>query len=268
MASNAVSYEFFAETLHKAGAELSKRQGQKLKIERKRDWSLVTEADLASEKVILEQIRRYFPDDLILSEEAGLSSSDRKAGSHIWIVDPLDGTTNYANGYPFFCISMARCRFRDDGLIESRVGAVLDAARGRLYHAARGEGATVDGRKLTVSPARDFAQCFLCTGFYYKKDKDLAREIDRFANVAQSCQSIRRDGAAALDLAFVAEGIFDAFWETGLAPWDVAAGNLLVAEAGGKVRNYLEKRPEFYDLEDATVIAGSATAVDSLVSLL
>lgn len=268
MASSAVSYEFFAETMNRAGDELAKRQGQKLKIETKRDTSLVTEADLASEKVILESIRRHFPDDLILSEEAGLSSMDRKPGTHIWIIDPLDGTTNYANGYPFYCISIARGRFRPDGRIESEVGAVYDAARGRLYHAAKGQGATVDGKKIQVSPNRPFAHCFLCTGFYYMKDKDLTREIERFARVAQQCQSIRRDGAAALDLAFVAEGIFDAFWETGLAPWDVAAGNLLVREAGGQVRNYLQKTPEFYDLEDATVIAGSASAVDSLVSLL
>jgi myo-inositol-1(or 4)-monophosphatase len=254
--------------MRRAAAELARRQGQKLKIETKHDASLVTEADLASEKVILEQIRRHFPADLILSEEAGLSSVDRKPGTYIWIIDPLDGTTNYANGYPFYCISMARGRFRADGRIESQVGAVYDAARGRLYHAAKGQGATVDGKKIQVAAQRDFSQCFLCTGFYYKKDKDLAREIERFATVAQRCQSIRRDGAAALDLAFVAEGIFDAFWETGLAPWDVAAGNLLVSEAGGKVRNYLQKSPEFYDLEDATVIAGAASAVDSLVTLV
>lgn len=268
MATDAVSYEFFAETLSKAGAELEKRQGQKLQVSTKRDTSLVTEADLASERVILDCLSRHFPNDLVLSEEAGLSSQDRKPGSHIWIIDPLDGTTNYANGYPFYCISMARATFRADGRIESRVGAVFDAARSRLYHAEKGKGATVDGRPLRVAPARDFSLCFLCTGFYYMKDRDLAREIERFASVAQKCQSIRRDGAAALDLALVAEGVFDAFWETGLAPWDVAAGNLLVAEAGGKVRNYAEKTPGFYDLEDATVIAGSVTAVDSLVPLV
>lgn len=263
-----VSYEFFAETLALAGAELARRQGQRLKVQVKRDTSLVTEADLASEKVIIERISRFFPDDLILSEEAGLSSKDRKPGSRIWVIDPLDGTTNYANSYPFYCISVARGVFRADGRIESEAGAVFDAARGRLYHAAKGQGATVDGRPLRVAPARDLAQCFLCTGFYYMKDRDLAREIERFAAVAQACQSIRRDGAAALDLALVAEGIFDAFWETGLAPWDVAAGNLLVSEAGGKVRNYGEKVPGFYDLEEPTVIAGSATAVDSLVPLV
>lgn len=268
MAPVAVSYEFFAETLAKAGAELARRQGQKMKVETKRDTSLVTEADLASEKVILDQIRRHFPDDLVLSEEAGLSSTDRRPGTRIWIIDPLDGTTNFANGYPFYCISMARGVFRPDGRIDSEVGAVFDAARGRLYHAEKGRGATVDGRKIQVAPERELAQCFLCTGFYYKKDRDLAREIERFATVAQKCQSIRRDGAAALDLALVAEGIFDAFWETGLAPWDVAAGNLLVSEAGGRVRNYLEKTPGFYDLEDATVIAGAASAVDSLVPLV
>lgn len=266
--ASTVTYEFFAETLHKAGEELTRRQGQKLKIETKRDTSLVTEADLASEKVLLDRIKRYFPDDLILSEEAGLSSQVRKPGSHIWIIDPLDGTTNFANSYPFYCISVARCQFRPDGRIDSLAGAVYDAPRGRLYHAERGKGATVDGRKLQVAPKRDFAQCFLVTGFYYMKDKDLAREIERFASVAQKCQSIRRDGAAALDMALVAEGVFDAFWETGLAPWDVAAGHLLVSEAGGQVRNYRPKTPGFYDLEDPTVISGSASAVESLVPLL
>jgi myo-inositol-1(or 4)-monophosphatase len=265
---NSVMYEFLAETLARAGQELSTRRGTKLDVRFKADASLVTEADLASEKVIIERIQRHFPDDLIYSEEAGLSAAGRPEGGHIWVVDPLDGTTNYANGYPFYCVSIGRGRFRRDGTIEILSCGILDGARDRVYYAGLGEGAYLDGKPIQVAAARDLAKCFLVTGFYYMKGDDLEREITRFARVAQSCQSIRRDGAAALDLAFVAEGIYDAFWEVGLQPWDVAAGTLLVAEAGGRVRNYDANAPGPYDIEGVGVVAGSPSAVSQVASLL
>lgn len=261
-------YEFLREMMAEAGAELQSRQGKGLQIEVKADSSLVTEADLASERVLIERIQQVYPEDKILSEEAGLSSVDRTPGTYIWVIDPLDGTTNYANGYPFYCVSVGRGRFRLDGSIEMVSGAVLDPSRDRFYYAGLGEGAFVDGRPLRVAPARDFPRCFLVTGFYYLRGAGLDVEIERFARVAQQCQSIRRDGAAALDLAMVAEGIYDAFWETGLKPWDVAAGTLLVSEARGTVRNYEEKSEKPYDIEGIGVIAGSQTATATIAGLL
>jgi len=261
-------YEFLAETMSLAGQELAVRRGHKLHVDFKADTSLVTEADLASEKVILDRLRRYFPGDKIYSEEAGLSSQDRTPGSYIWVVDPLDGTTNYANGYPFYCISIGRGRFTDEGRIRIETGAILDAPRERLYYASRGEGAFVGAERLRSAAPRDFEKCFLVTGFYYMKGPALQSDIARFARVAERCQSIRRDGAAALDLALVAEGVFDAFWERGLAPWDVAAGSLLVEEAQGHVCNYPEYATKLYDIEGIGVIAGSSTAVEAIAGTL
>ena len=264
---NSEMYDFMGETLLAAGKELHKRRGEKLEINFKADASLVTEADLASEKVIIDRIQRHFPDDLIYSEEAGLSSRRRHPGTYIWVIDPLDGTTNFANGYPFYCISIGRGRFRADGTIEILTSGILDAARGRVYYAGLREGAYVDERPIHVAAERDLSKSFLVTGFYYMKGDALAAEIERFARVAQACQSIRRDGAAALDLAFVAEGIYDAFWEVGLQPWDLAAGSLLVSEAGGGVRNYADLGTP-YDIEGQGVIAGSLSAVRQVASLI
>jgi myo-inositol-1(or 4)-monophosphatase len=260
-------YDFIRDTAHAAGEALARCRATDLDVRLKADSSLVTAADLASERAIIERIRQRFPDDLVLSEEAGLSSVERRPGTHIWIIDPLDGTTNFANGYPFYCVSIGRGRFRADGSIEIVNGAILDAARGRLYYAGLGEGAYVDGRPIAAAAPRELARCFLVTGFYYMKDDDLDREIRRFARVAQACQSIRRDGSAALDLALAAEGVFDAFWEVGLQPWDVAAGALIVSEAGGLVRNYAAD-VHGYSVEGTGIIAGSAQAVRQIAELL
>ena len=263
---NSKTYNFLAETMALASNELSKHRGEALKVSVKPDSSIVTEADLASEKVIIDRIRRHYPDDHIYSEEAGRSSQLRTSGSYIWIIDPLDGTTNYANGYPYYCISIGRGQFGPDGKIQMLHGSVFDAVRQRHYYAGLGEGAYVDDKRIHVAPPRELKQSFLVTGFYYMQGKDLRREIERFARIAEQCQSVRRDGAAALDLALVAEGVFDAFWEMGLQPWDVAAGSLLVSEAGGHNRNYGVKPDQSYDLEAAGIISGSPGVVASIAS--
>jgi myo-inositol-1(or 4)-monophosphatase len=265
---NTETYKFFHETLLQAGQELKKREGRPFEVKVKADTSLVTEADLASERVIVSQISKYFPGDTILAEESGLSHNDRIPGTYIWIIDPLDGTTNFANGYPFYCISVGRGRFREDGSIEMLVGGIWDAPRSRLFYAELGNGAYVDGRKLKVAPARDFAKAFLVTGFYYNQGDQLQGQIERFGRIASQCQTIRRDGAAALDLAYVAEGIYDAFWELGLQAWDLAAGTLMVSEAGGVVRNYPQDAGTRYGIEGIGVIAGSGAAVETISSLL
>ena len=259
---------FLEETLRLAGKELLNRYGEKLVIQTKSDASLLTDADLASESLIIDRIRRQFPDDKIYSEEAGLLSKERIPGTHIWIIDPLDGTTNFANNYPFFCVSIGRGRFLDDGSIEMIMGGIFAPTQEKTFVAALGQGAFCNGTRLTIAPFRPLPKAFLVTGFYYKKGDDLFREVNRFARVADLCPSIRRDGSAALDLALVAEGIFDGFWELGLQPWDVAAGSILVSEAGGVLRNYDSKEELRYNLEKDGIIAGSKGIVQDIAGLL
>lgn len=265
--------DFIDETLRLAGAELKTRFGGQNNVRAKKDTSLVTDADLAAEKIVLDRIAKYFPEDAIISEESGYHRVSRAPGQYVWIVDPLDGTTNFANGFPFFCTSIARCQFTADGHIQSVAGGVGDPIHDSIYLAARGAGATKNGARMSVHPDRALEQSFLVTGFYYTKGDDLDREINRFRKVAQSCQSIRRDGAAALDLALVASGVYDCFWERGLAVWDIAAGNLLVSEAGGRILNYpaadsaslvRNKAQLSYNLEADGIIAGSSQTASSI----
>lgn len=249
--------------LKEAGQELANFTGkQSLRIEHKEDDSLVTEADLASEKSILTNIERYFPGEQVISEEQHSELLRRKAGELVWVVDPLDGTTNFANGYPFYCVSIARCRVGSDSKLSAVMGGVYDPVRDRCYLAQKSKGASCNGRAIQVRHSKQPRDAFLVTGFSYHKGEQLAEDIRQFLKVAAVSSSIRRDGAAALDLALVAEGIYDAYWETGLKPWDVAAGALLVQEAGGCVVN-IGSDQEF-DPETESVIAGSVNMVEWL----
>lgn len=185
---------------------------------------LVTAADRASEALIVKRIRAEFPADSILGEESGTyhGTSDAR-----WIIDPLDGTTNYAHGYPMYCVSIA---YERRG--ELICGAICAPAIGELYVAQRGAGATLNGGRLRVSEVRAVADAMVCTGF---KPAFYDRNGHYFAALSRVAQAVRRDGSAALDLAFTAAGRFDAFWERDLAAWDIACGALLVREAGGSV---------------------------------
>lgn len=237
-------------------------------VSSKPDTSLVTSADLASEKVILSMLRERFPDDLYIAEESGRSGAVRSAGQFAWVVDPLDGTTNFANRYPFYCVSIGRCEILPDGRLNPVLGVILDPSRDKLFIAATGFGAWMNGHRLAVAAPRSLEQSFLVTGFYYTKGEKLRPEISRFERVAQVCSSIRRDGAAALDLAMVAEGVYDAFWEHGLAVWDIAAGAVLVREAGGVVLNYSSNDPHSYSIEGDGLLAGSPSAALQVHKLL
>lgn len=259
--------EFLHELSSLAGLELMKRFGTNVNVRHKNDHSLVTDADLASEKVILDAIRVAYPSHSILSEEAGLSSTQRTVGQSIWIIDPLDGTTNFANRYPFFCVSIARGVFQPDGHIEIQAGVVHDPTRGRTYVAEKGRGAYVNGQKIQVAPDRAMQDAFLVTGFAYHSGENLRRGIDFFHAVAEQCPSIRRDGAAALDMALVAEGVYDGYWESGLGAWDLAAGSLLVSEAGGKRLNFSSSSPR-YSIEEGNIVCGTATVVSFISNLL
>ncbi len=258
---------FLHDLSRKAGAELMKRFGTKLNVRHKRDQSLVTDADLASEQVILDAIHQTFPRDLHYSEEAGLSSEQRVPGQSIWVIDPLDGTTNFANRYPFFAVSIARAVFQNDGSLRVESGVVHDPAQMRTYVAARGQGAFLNGKKIQVSQDRPVKDAFLVTGFAYHSGENLSKGIEFFHSVAETGASIRRDGAAALDLALVAEGVYDGYWESGLGSWDLAAGSLLVEEARGLIQNF-SSSPAGYSIEQGNIICGTPSVVTFLSNLL
>jgi len=225
---------FAIQTARDAGRILAERFGRTLEITNKSELDLVTESDLASERLIIDRIKTYYPRHAILAEESGASEpADREMQSDWrWIIDPLDGTTNYAHGYPTFCVSIG---LEQRGRLE--LGVVYDPMRDELFSAERNQGAALNGRRIRVSPTPQLSSSLLCTGFPYDV-RERSEFVRHFANFIMAAQGVRRDGAAALDLAYVAAGRFDGFWEEGLRPWDVAAGALLVEEAGGRVSNY------------------------------
>ena len=225
--------DFAVQIAREAGQVLADKFGRALQISNKGDIDLVTEADLAAERLIVERIRSYHPRHAILTEESGdVKEAGGPQAEYKWIIDPLDGTTNYAHGYPTFCVSVA---LEHEGRVV--VGAVYDPTRDEMFAAERGAGATLNGRRLRVSETDELNRALVCTGFPYdvRERGDFARHFRAFIMQAQS---VRRDGAAALDHAYVAAGRFEVFYEEGLRPWDVAAGVLLVEEAGGRVTHY------------------------------
>jgi myo-inositol-1(or 4)-monophosphatase len=189
---------------------------------------LVTEVDHACEALIVERLRAERPQDAVLAEEG--SGGDRPDAEWRWIVDPLDGTTNYAHGYPRFCVSIG---VEHHGV--RSVGAVYDPLLDELYTATRGGGAFLNGRRLRVSEEADLSRALVATGFAYDVRQNPEDNLDHFGVFVKHARAVRRDGSAALDLCYLAAGRFDGFWELQLHPWDVAAGFLMVEEAGGRV---------------------------------
>ncbi len=223
---------FAIETARDAGRVLLEKFGRIDTITKKGDINLVTEADLASEALIIERIKSHFPRHSILAEEAGNAVVIGDEGGHKWIIDPLDGTTNYAHGYPCFCVTMA---LENDG--EIVIGVTYDPTRDELFTAEKGKGAALNGKPMRVSSNDVLGNSLLVTGFPYdiKQREDFARHL---TELLLNSRGVRRDGSAALDMAYVACGRFDGFWEEGLNPWDVAAGKILIEEAGGTVSYY------------------------------
>lgn len=195
------------------------------RVDHKGAIDLVTEVDLACERAIRAVLAKHTPDVPVLGEEGGGADGETTR----WIVDPLDGTTNFVHGFPFFSVSIALER---DGVLD--VGVVIDGVRGEVFAAARGKGATLDGQRIAVSSTRELSRALLGTGFPYDSREKAAYYLTFVQRALEQTQGIRRAGSAALDLAMVACGRLDGFWEFRLAPWDVAAGQLLVQEAGGR----------------------------------
>jgi myo-inositol-1(or 4)-monophosphatase len=246
--------------------DVSRRAGELLldlfargvEVERKGDVDLVTQADRASEELIVQEITRRFPDHDVLAEERGGGSkgSDRP----LWIVDPLDGTTNFAHGVPLWSVSVAV-----QAAGETLVGVVHDPNRGECFTATRGGGAFLDGQRLSVSVASSLPDALLVTGFPYDIRTSLADNLDHFAAFMKSARAVRRLGSAALDLAWVAAGRFDGFWEPKLHPWDVAAGDLLVREAGGHVTRF-DGSP--FDVFSDEILAAPPALLSAMIDVL
>jgi len=250
---------FAIQVARDAGNLLVQRLGA-AQITNKGDIDLVTEADIAAEELIIDRIRSHYPLHGILAEESGETIQEGSSRSEWkWIIDPLDGTTNYAHGYPCFCVSIG---VEHAGALE--IGVVYDPMRNEMFAAERGQGATLNERRIRVSDVEELNRAMMCTGFPYdvRTRPDFARD---FTNFTLHAQAVRRDGSAALDLAYVACGRFDGFWEDGLNTWDIAAGALLVSEAGGRITNF-ENEP--LDIYTKKVVASNGRVHDAMLRLL
>lgn len=256
MSQIADQYEFvpsMSEIAREAGALLMEYFRRRVKIEYKGDADLVTEADRASEKLILERIRTHWPSHEVIGEEGARVET---GGDYRWYVDPLDGTTNFAHGYPVFCVSLG-LTFQG----KRKAAVVYDPTRDELFGAERGKGAQLNGEAIAVSRTSQLKQSLVATGFpSHKRHKN--PNIHFYHQLTLRTHGVRRAGSAALDLACVACGRFDGFWEFNLNSWDTAAGILLVEEAGGKVSGF---RGEELAITDRDVLASNGILHAELV---
>jgi len=244
----------------RAGGRILKRRMAGLRrsqFSRKGKYDWVTEVDKESERAILKVLRKEFPGHSIKAEE---SAPAEAAQSRQWLIDPLDGTVNYMHRFPMFCVSIG---FVERGKLE--VGVVYDPIREELFTARRGQGAFLNGRRIRVTSCSSFDESLLATGFPFRAKDKMDLYIGSFRKVFLKTGSIRRAGSAALDLAYVACGRMDGFWEMALQPWDMAAGALLIQEAGGRVTDFFGRR-EF--LEQGHVLAGNRPIHRKLLRLL
>jgi len=230
-----------------------------LKVNVKGPNDFVTEVDRAAEAAIIETLLQAYPDHGILAEESGNSHGNRKSEFQ-WIIDPLDGTTNFLHGLPIYAVSIGLAH-RD--VVQQAV--VYDPARNDLFFASRGRGAFLNDRRLRVSKRTELGDALVGTGFPFRRGDDFERYLQMMQSVMQRCAGVRRPGAAALDLCYVAAGWYDGFFETGLNPWDVAAGSLIITEAGGLIGNFTGESQFLHQRE---VVAGNPKIYGQLVHLL
>jgi myo-inositol-1(or 4)-monophosphatase len=231
----------------------------RLQVNTKAPNDFVTEVDYAAEAVIIDTLLGAYPGHGILAEESG-SARGAADSEFVWIIDPLDGTTNFIHGLPTYAVSIALA-FRN----QVQQAVVYDPARNDLFFASKGRGAFLNDRRLRVSKRTRLADCLVGTGFPFRKGDDFARYMKMFETMMQSCAGMRRPGAAALDLCYVAAGWYDGFFESGLSPWDVAAGSLMVTEAGGLVGNFTGEADFLHQRE---VVAGAPKIYGQMVTML
>src|SRR5208337_3574424 len=241
----------------KAGKLLRENISGNRQIIYKGDINLVTEMDMRSERAVVEVIRAAFPHHGIVAEE---EIHFRNASGFTWIIDPLDGTTNYAHGYPCFSVSIA---LEQEGTIIA--GVVYDPMREELFSAQTAQGAFLNGRKISVSSTETLIKSLLATGFPYDRKVCERNNLEYFRDLLMASQEIRRDGSAALDLCSVACGRFDGFWELKLKPWDVAAGSLIVTEAGGMVTDLSGEK---FNLHAEEILASNGRIHRQMVDIL
>jgi myo-inositol-1(or 4)-monophosphatase len=230
-----------------------------LKISAKSPNDFVTEVDRAAEEAIIDVLLTAYPGHGILAEESGRTHGARDS-EYVWIIDPLDGTTNFIHGLPVYAVSIALAH---RGVVQQ--GVVYDPSRNDLFYASRGRGSFLNDRRLRVSKRTRMAESLIGTGFPFRKGDNFKRYLQMFEAVMPHCAGLRRPGAAALDLCYVAAGFYDGFFETGLNPWDVAAGALMITEAGGLIGNFTGEADYLYQRE---VVAGNPKIYGQLVKLL
>jgi len=230
-----------------------------LKVNAKSPNDFVTEVDQAAERVIIDTLLAAYPGHAILGEETGRTRG-AKDSEYLWIIDPLDGTTNFIHGLPVYGVSIALAH---RGQVQQAV--VYDPTRNDLFFASKGRGAFLNDKRLRVSKRLRLAESLVGTGFPFRKGDDFPRYMRIFESVMKSCAGLRRPGAAALDLCYVAAGYYDGFFETGLSAWDVAAGSLIITEAGGLVGNFTGEADYLYRRE---VVAGNPKVFAQLVTIL
>lgn len=234
---------------------------ESLQITSKGRNDFVTEVDQAAEREIIGHIQKLYPNHAFLAEESGTTPGKNGESETVWIIDPLDGTTNFLHGFPQFAVSIA-CRHR--GKLEHAV--VYDPLRQEIFTASRGQGAHLENHRIRVSKQRSLEGALIATGFPYRSNVHyLDAYLAMLKTVMEQTAGVRRPGSAALDLAYVASGRVDAFWEIGLAPWDTAGGTLLIQEAGGRVGT-LTGAP--YEQQGGNIIAGSPKVFEALVEAL
>lgn len=249
--------KFMTEIAFGAGAILLKYLNKKHRIKYKPGAGIVTEADTFSEQFLLKNILKKYPNSSIITEETGEIKGKPEL---MWVMDPLDGTSNFAHGFPWFCVSI--------GLLEDGIrtaGVIYQPVSREMFFAEKGKGATLNGKKISVSGTKKMSDALLGTGFYYAQEDTLHREMRIFEDMHRLTTTVRRPGSAALDLASVACGRFDGFWERGLSPWDVAAGMLIVEEAGGKVSDYSGKEAT---IDGQEVVASNGKLHKTLLNVL
>ncbi|MCG1042601.1 inositol monophosphatase [Mycetohabitans sp. B8] len=228
-----------------------------LQVTQKQHNDFVTDVDKAAEAAIIEILHTAYPDHGFLAEESGASASESE---YLWIIDPLDGTTNFIHGFPQYCVSIALAH---RGVVTQAV--VYDPTRNDLFTASRGRGAFLNDRRIRVSRRDRLADGLIGTGFPFRDQSGLDAYLKLFNEMTRACAGLRRPGAAALDLAYVAAGRYDGFFEQGIQPWDVAAGSLLVTEAGGLIGNYTGDSNFLYQHE---IVAGNPKQYAQMVQIL
>jgi myo-inositol-1(or 4)-monophosphatase len=230
-----------------------------VRVSQKQVNDFVTEVDHAAEEIIIETLLTAYPSHGMWAEESG-KTHGAKNSDFVWIIDPLDGTTNFIHGFPVYCVSIA---LAVKGKVEQ--ACIYDPSRNDLFTATKGRGAYMNERRMRVSKRIDLRQCLISTGFPFRPGDNFNNYLRMMAEVMQRTAGLRRPGAAALDLAYVAAGFADGFFETGLSPWDVAAGSLLVTEAGGLIGNF-SGDSDF--LEQKECVAGNPKIYGQLVAIL